>query len=165
MATLFDNGPVFNSTGTGAGGANESIYYQGGTGTYGSGCQYASGIYVADDFTVPSGKTWATTSIDFYSYQTNSTTTSTITGIYVRIWSGKPGVAGSTVVWGDMTTNRLGTTNFANVYRVLAANGGVARPIMKVVASTPGLSTQRRQPIGLNGLAPALLLQVHGAHL
>ena len=55
-ATLFDNGPVFNSVGTGAGGANESIYYQGGTGSYGSGCQYVSGIYITDDFTVPANR-------------------------------------------------------------------------------------------------------------
>ena len=75
----------------------------------------------------------------FNSYQTNSTTVSTITGIYVRIWSGKPGVAGSTVLWGNMSTNCLGSTSFANVYRVLAVNGGVSRPCMKVVANTPGL--------------------------
>ena len=33
LAAIFNNGPVYNSAGTGAGGANESIYYQGGTGT------------------------------------------------------------------------------------------------------------------------------------
>jgi hypothetical protein len=140
LANLFDNGPAFNSTGTGTGGGNESIYYQGGTGTYGSGCQYSAGVYVADDFIVPSGKTWAITSMNFYSYQTNSTTTSTITGIYMRIWNGKPGVTGSTVVWGNMTSNRLSSTTFANIYRVMTVAGGNARPVMSVVASTPGLS-------------------------
>ncbi len=139
LSTLYSNGPVYNSTGTGPGGTNESIYYQGGTSTYGSGCQLASGVYVADDFTVPSGKVWAPSSIDFYSYQTNSTTTSTFTGIYMRVWNGEPGITGSTVVWGDMTTNRMIATDFTNVYRVLAANGGVARPIMRVVANTSGL--------------------------
>jgi hypothetical protein len=139
LSVLFDNGPVYNSTGTGAGGANESVYYQGGTGTYGSGCQFASGIYLADDFTVPNGKTWSINSIDFYSYQTNSTTTSTFTGIYLRIWNGKPGVAGSAVIWGDMTTNLMINSNFENIYRVLTVAGGVARPIMKVEARTIGL--------------------------
>ncbi|MCX6268855.1 MAG: T9SS type A sorting domain-containing protein [Bacteroidetes bacterium] len=140
MASLFDNGPVFNSAGTGAAGANESIYYQGGTGSYGSGCQYVSGFYIADDFTVPPGRNWLVTSMDFFSYQANSGTTSTITGIYLRIWNGKPGIAGSTIIWGDMTTNRMGSTVFSNTYRVLTVNGGVARPIMTVVAETPGLS-------------------------
>lgn len=137
---LLDNGPVYNSTGTGAGGANESIYYQGGTGTYGSGCNYSSGIYIADDFTVPSCTNWTISSIDFYSYQTNSGTTSPITGVYVRVWNGKPGVAGSVVIWGNFSTNYLSSTTFANIYRVLSANGGVARPVMKVVANTPGLT-------------------------
>jgi hypothetical protein len=140
MTSLFDNGPIFNSTGTGSGGANESIYYQGGLGTFGSGCQYVANIFVADDFIVPSGVTWAVTSIDFFSYQTNSPLTPTFTGIYVRIWNGKPGVIGSAVVWGDMTTNRLGAASFSNVYRTVAVNGGTARPIMKVVANTPALS-------------------------
>jgi hypothetical protein len=137
---LFDNGPVFNSTGTGSGGANESIYYQGGTATYGSGCQYAINYYLADDFTIPAGKAWTIDSINFYSYQTNSTTVSTITGIYVRIWNGNPGEAGSAVIWGDMTTNIIGNTYFVNVYRVSSVNGGTDRPVMKVVANTTGLS-------------------------
>jgi hypothetical protein len=140
LASLFNNGPVYNSTGTGAGGANESIYYQGGTGTYASGCQYASGLYIADDFIVPAGKIWTVDSMYFFSYQTNSGNTSTITGIYLRIWSGKPGVAGSAILWGDMTTNRMVTSTFAGTYRVLVMNGGTTRPIMKVVANTPNLS-------------------------
>ncbi|MEI8048894.1 MAG: T9SS type A sorting domain-containing protein [Bacteroidota bacterium] len=140
LAAIFNNGPVYNSAGTGAGGANESIYYQGGTGTYASGCQYASGLYIADDFIVPTGKTWAVDSMDFFSYQTNSGNTSTITGIYLRIWSGKPGVAGSAILWGDMTTNRMASTTFTGIYRVLVLNGGTTRPIMKVVANTPNLS-------------------------
>ncbi len=139
VPVLYNNGPLFNSYGTGDGGANESIYYQGGTGTFGSGCQYSSGIYLADDFMVPSGRVWSVASMNFYAYQTNSTNLSTITGIYVRIWNGKPGEAGSGVIWGNLTTNRFESSSFTNVYRVLAANGGASRPCMKVIAKTPGL--------------------------
>jgi hypothetical protein len=79
-------------------------------------------------------------SIDLFAYQTGSSLTSTFNGAYVQIWNGKPGVVGSSVVWGNMVTNVLGSTSFSNIYRVTAPNGGVARPIMKVVVNTPGLS-------------------------
>lgn len=138
-SVLYDNGPVFNSPGTGAGGANESILSDP-LDIFGFGCQVVAGNQVAEDFVVPSGTTWTINSIDFFSYQTGSTLTSTINGAYVQIWNGRPGDPGSVVVWGNLATNVLGTTTFANIYRVLAANGGVARPIMKVTANTAGLS-------------------------
>jgi hypothetical protein len=137
-AVLFDNGAVFNSVGTGAGGANESIIVAP-ISTFGFGCQYAFGYSVADDFIVPAGSTWAVSSIEFFAYQTNSTTASTINGLAVQIWNGKPGEAGSAVVWGDFVTNVLASTTFSNIYRV-TTSGNIARPIMQVVANTTGLS-------------------------
>ena len=137
-AVLYNNGPLVNSPGTGAGGADESII-QAPINSFGFNNNQAGPYFVADDFTVAGGS-WAVTSMDFFGYQTGSTTASTYTGLYVCIWNGKPGVAGSTVIWGDMTTNILASSVWSNIYRVNAPNGGTTRPVMKLTANTPGLT-------------------------
>jgi len=134
---LYDNGSMVNSPGTGAGGADESLLQAPLTG-YGTNFNHAVYYRVADDFTV-SGNPWTVTSIEFYGYQTGSTTTSTFTAAYCRILNGNPSLPGSTVVWGDTTTNRLSSTSFSNIYRV-NATGNTQRPIMKLVVNTTGLS-------------------------
>ncbi len=70
---------------------------------------------IADDFVVPTGQTWTITGLRFFGYQTGSTTTSTFTGLTVRILNGAPPTG--TVVFGDMTTNRLTSTGFSSIYR------------------------------------------------
>ncbi|MEI7898438.1 MAG: carboxypeptidase regulatory-like domain-containing protein, partial [bacterium] len=137
-AVLFDNGPLVNSTGTGTGGADESVI-QAPLNSYGWNFNKALYYRMADDFTV-SGNAWNVSSVEFYGYQTNSTTTSTFTAAYLRILNGVPGAPGTTVVWGDTTTNRMSSTSFTNIYRTSAVNGGVARPIMKIIVNTSGLS-------------------------
>jgi hypothetical protein len=136
---LWDNGPLVTHPGGGFGGFDASVL-QSVSGpaltTYGFGAQQTAGNSMADDFTVTG--TWTLNTIKFFSYQTGSTTTSTITGIYVQIWNGAPN-AGGTVVWGDLTTNRLSSTAWASMYRsietdFLASN----RPIMEVVANVAG---------------------------
>ncbi|HOH91678.1 MAG TPA: carboxypeptidase-like regulatory domain-containing protein, partial [Bacteroidales bacterium] len=135
---LFDNGPFINSPGTGPGGTDESIIVAG-TNSYGFNFNNAIPYTVADDFTVTGTVPWAIGSVEFYGYQTGSTTTSTFTGGYIRIWNGDPSVGGS-VIWGDLTTNRMTSTSWINAYRVNVSGGGTTRPIMKVVCSTPGLT-------------------------
>ena len=130
---LYDNGPLVNSPGTGAGGADESVLQTSSLmmNTYGFGHQYALVYRMADDFTVASAAGWDVQTIDFYAYQTGSTTTSPITGVYLQIWNGPPDNPGSSVVWGDLTTNRLSATTFSNIYRVTeTASGNTQRPIM-----------------------------------
>ena len=63
------------------------------------------------------------------------------------IWNGKPGVAGSTVIWGDMTTNIMAGSVWSNIYRVNAPNGGTTRPVMKITANTPGLTLKTTRNI------------------
>ncbi len=58
----------------------------------------------------------------FFGYQTGSTTTSTFTGVRVRIVSFSGDLAGqprdaAPVVFGDLTTNRFASTAFTNAYR------------------------------------------------
>jgi hypothetical protein len=140
MAELFDNGPVVNAPGGGPGGADGSVLQTSLLmNTLGGGWQLPSGISIADDFEVPAGGDWAIDSIRFYGYQTGSTTTSTFTGVYVKIYDGDPS-AGGTVVWGDFTTNILGNTYWINAYRYAETNVGTTRPVMAVVAATIGLT-------------------------
>lgn len=130
---LYNNGPLVNSPGTGAGGADESVLQMNslGMGIYGYGIQLGSGNRVADDFTVPGSIPWTISSIQFYIYQTGSTTTSTITEVNYQIWNGPPGQPGSSVVWGDTTTNRLTGSSWSNIYRVSdTTHGDTNRPVM-----------------------------------
>lgn len=79
------------------------------------------GCRLTDDFTVGPGG-WTISSFRFFGYQTGAATTaSTINALNFRIWSGRPEDAGSVVVFGDTTTNRLTGQSFANMYRIFAA--------------------------------------------
>lgn len=137
-AVLYNNGPIVTNAGQGPGGSDVSLLENPPLTLLGTGNNQAGAIYVADDFTI-SGNSWNITSMDFFGYQTNSTTTSTFTGVYVQIWNGQPGTAGATVVWGDRTTNRMSSTSWTNIYRGSTLTN-TARPVMKYVASTPGLT-------------------------
>jgi hypothetical protein len=138
---LYDNGPYFNRTGTGAGGANESVLWTTSLGMSTIGFGHQSALYnrVADDF-VTTDCRWQIDSIVFFGYQTGSTTTSTFTGVNFRIWDSIPDAVGSTVVYGDTTTNRMTRTVWSGAYRITeTTTGNSARPIMRNVCSTPGL--------------------------
>ncbi len=128
---LFNNGPLITHPGQGAGGNNASIIT---TGTlFGSGHSVAAYFRVADNFTVPAGELWQIDSVFFYAYQTGSTTTSTITSVNVRLWRGAPDSAGSVLVFGDTTTNRMIRTRFSGIYRVADSTTNITntqRPIM-----------------------------------
>lgn len=103
---------------------------------FGFGNNGAAGFRMADGFTIPAGQTWAITAIQFYNYQTYSTTTSTMTGVTVRIWNGPPNVGTSTIIFGDTTTNRLSASTWTNSYRVAEnAQTDTTRPIMQNTAT------------------------------
>lgn len=138
---LFDNGPISNSTGTGAGGADQSVLYTTtfGMGTIGFGHQATAFNRVADDFT-STDCMWRIDSIVFFGYQTGSTTTSTFTGVNFRIWDSIPDAVGSNIVFGDTTTNRMTRTAWSNTYRVTeTTSGNSTRPIMRNVCAVSGL--------------------------
>ncbi len=138
QAVLFNNGPLITNSGAGPGGSHLSVL-QGNLSmtTLGAGAQQTAGNSVADDFTVTGN--WNVENVELFSYQTGSTTTSTITGAFLRIYNGNPSTTG-TVIWGDLTTNRMTSTNWSNIYRVSNTTmTDVTRPIMRVVCSTPGL--------------------------
>jgi hypothetical protein len=138
-SVLWDNGTLVTHPGGGFGGANASVL-QSVSGpaltTYGFGAQQTAGNSMAEDFTVDG--TWTLDFIKFFAYQTGSTQTSTITGIYVQIWDAAPN-AGGTVIWGDLTTNKLSSTTFSGIYRSIETNFLASdRPIMEVAADVSG---------------------------
>ena len=135
-AVLYDNGPLVTHPGAGAGGANVSALQTAiGMDTFGFGHQISAGNRVADDFTVTGGG-WLINTITFFAYQTGSSTTSTINNINLRIWDGPPNVGGSSVVFGDTTTNRLVSSTWSNINRTLdTALTASDRPIMASVVA------------------------------
>lgn len=73
----------------------------------------------ADDFTIPPGASWHVDSIAFFAYQAGAGgPSSPFTSINLRIWSGRPGDAGSAVVFGDTSTNRLTASAATNILRI-----------------------------------------------
>lgn len=133
-AELYNNGPLstgaVSSNGVNApAGTTWSECQPPGT-IAGYGWQQTAGNRVADDFTVPAGG-WTIQGIDLFGYQTGATS-NTYTSVRMQIWNGVPEAAGSAVVWGNTTTNILGTGSFANMYRIFTAQPGTTRQIMKL---------------------------------
>ncbi len=86
---------------------------------FSSGITTTTRFRIADDFTIPSGQSWRIDSIFTYAYQTgNSGVTTPFISANLRIWNGVPDSAGSSVVFGDTTTNRLGASVNAQLYRI-----------------------------------------------
>jgi hypothetical protein len=127
QVTLFDNGTLVTGVGNGFGSADTSTVFTGHT-VFGSNVNNAS-FRLAEDFTV-SGTSWDLTSLQWYGYQTGSTTTSTFTAAFVTIYDGVPGAIGTNVVAGDFTTNRLTSAAFSNIYRVNTTLTDSTRPVM-----------------------------------
>ncbi len=131
-AVLYNNGPLITHAGGGAGGAHASaVQTARGLSTYGFGQQLSAGLRLADDFVVNAASGWCVATITFYAYQTGSTTSSTINHVNLRIWNGPPNSTSSQVVFGDNTTNRMISTGWSIIYRVLDTGlTDTQRPIM-----------------------------------
>ena len=136
LAILADSSQLISHPGQGFGGADASAITTPGT-LYGYGNNGALSYWMGDDFVVPAGFKWKIDSIKFFTYQTGSTTTSTITGSKLAIFTGNnsnPDSTGSSFAAGDTVTSRLKSTYFTNIYRVTnTALTGNTRPIMAVV--------------------------------
>lgn len=81
---------------------------------------------VADDFNIDSEFGWNVQTITLYVYQPGHTgITSPVLRGNMRIWSGQPGVAGSSILFGDVTTNRI-VNNVPTSYYRIAHTGAFA---------------------------------------
>jgi|GEM_PF-804180 len=132
-AVIWDNGPIITAQGVGSNGSDYSELQDAslGMGTYGIGCQISAENTLADDFEITGWHNLAY--ITFYAYQTGSGPPSTITDVRFQIYDGDPSVGGE-VIFGDLTTNRLLSTQWSNIWRVLESGPTENRPIMEVVA-------------------------------
>ncbi len=160
--TIFDNGGLTTGTmsnsGTTAPAGTEWSEVQNETGntTYsntlsGVSCSVTTTVFrCADDFTVPPGETWTINQVVTFAYQTGfAGGTSPITAATLQIWDGVPGEAGSNIIFGDETTNRLSSTGDTSLYRIF--NSAVPAP-----GTTPG-TTRRVWSSNIN-VSPAAVL-------
>ncbi|MFN0131877.1 MAG: GC-type dockerin domain-anchored protein [Phycisphaerales bacterium] len=92
--------------------------------------------HIADDFVIVDPGGWSVTSMTHYGYQTNAMLP-TISSVSVAIWRGRPGDAGSVIVFGDLTTNRLvpGSVAFTNIYRHFNSTCATSRVIQRGTVS------------------------------
>ncbi len=102
--------------------------------------QVAFNNRVADEFEV-TGSGWRLDTVTFFAYQTDSSTTSPITAVNVRLWDGPPSDPASNIIFGDDSTNRMISTGWSNIYRVTESGSGSTtnRPIMASVVDMEGL--------------------------
>jgi hypothetical protein len=74
---------------------------------------------IADDFTVPAGG-WRLQGATFYAYRTGNVGASPFLETYLQIWNGRPGDVGSSVIFGDTTTNRQASTTNTGINRIFS---------------------------------------------
>ena len=135
---LWDNGPLVNCEGCGAGGADESVLQNTTLGMSELGFDHQMSLenWVADDFRVSNPEGWVIDKITFFAYQDNSPITSTITDTNWIIYDGDPSNGGSPV--GE--SSGLDETTWSNIYRVTeTTSGSVNRPVMANEVRTGGI--------------------------
>lgn len=137
-------GPVTGS-GVAAAPGNEwsEVQASGGVANTNAGFGYSGTFRLADNFTVNDPAGWNITSVRFYGYVTGG---GPITNYTLRVWNQAPNTAGTGVVFGDTTTNRLGTVTNTNLFRIF--NTTTPAP-----GTAPGTTRQIREitiPLNLN---------------
>ena len=129
---LFDQADMVTHPGAGYNGADVSALY-GGQGTYGPNASATSKFWLADDFTL-TGAAFVR-EMEFYAYQTGSSTTSSFTGCYVSIYDTEPLDSTAVPVWSSDTISCMISTSWTGIYRTTAtAFTDTMRPIMRIVA-------------------------------
>ncbi len=100
-------------------------------------------LRLADNFTVPPGQTWKISSVTVWGFVQNWTAgVSPFSGGVLQIWNGAPGVAGSSVIFGDVTTNRLLSSSRSDAYSIFNS-----------VAPPPGNATGTQRLLWENKLS------------
>lgn len=156
-AIIYDNGPFQTGTTSKSGvaapaGAQWSeVQNNGGNFTQSNtvaGSAAAQGSFrLADNFVVPVGETWTINSVITFGYLTGGGATTPFTAGTLQIWNGRPGDTGSTVIFGDTTTNRLASSTDTNTFRIFnsaypspgVATGTTRRIWQNTLAVSPGL--------------------------
>lgn len=150
---IWDNGPLSTGSVTRSGVAAPvgSLWSELAVGNTSAGASVhntgTTGFRLADDFTLSAAGTLNT--LTAFAYVTGSAPTALFTNGNIQIWNGRPGDVGSSVVFGDTTTNRISGSAATNMFRTFgstAAPGGTAsvpgttRTIKTAVFNLGGLS-------------------------
>jgi hypothetical protein len=146
FAQLWDNGAQGNGvlithpngmTGAAAGAHRSAISPTPAT-LFGIGAAQPS-IRVADNFTV-TGPGWDITSFQFFGYTTGAAAPG-VSAVSIRIWDGAPGELGSTIIFGDTSTNFLSSGGWATgpgglaIYRTTSTDtAGTTRRLQQATA-------------------------------
>lgn len=101
-----------------------------------------AGTRLADDFTVNAAGGWSITSISLFGYVTNSAAgTNPYSTVTLRIWNGRPGDAGSSVIFGDLSNLIAQTTvTDTNIYRIGGSAPGTLRLVRQLSIDLTGLT-------------------------
>ncbi len=132
----YTSGPYFNIPGTPDVSQLQDASL--GMGTFGFGAQIVAGNRVAEDFVLADD--YDITSMVFYAYQSFETAP-TVNEINLQIWDGDPADPGSSVIFGDTSTNVLTSAVASGAYRQLeSAPGNLDRHLNAVTVEVTGLS-------------------------
>jgi hypothetical protein len=132
----YDNGPFINRPGLGPGGTDGSVFQSDlGMGVFGWPSSQSEGLRVADDFSIPSGQTWALSMVRFFGYCFFATPSTSFTGLTLQIWNAQPGATGSQVIWGNTSDNIRSGSAFAGAYRYKDGSPDSARSIFSIDGS------------------------------
>ena len=115
----------------------------------GYGTSYPS-VRLADNFTVPEGQRWVISSVSVWGFNQGWVgNNSPFSGATLQIWNGAPGEAGSTVIFGDTTTDRLLSSTASDTYVIFNS-------VAPTSSNAP--NTQRRLWENKLSIAPTLTL-------
>lgn len=103
---------------------------------------------LADDFTLPAAA--QLTSVTAFAYMTGSTDAQLFSIGNIRIWNGRPGDVGATVVFGDTTTDRVTSGALTNLYRIFATDSSLVGGTNSVPGTTRRIKTAVFDLGGLN---------------
>jgi hypothetical protein len=108
-----------------------------------------TGIFrLADNFTLAQGAQIDT--VTARAYVTGSTDAQLFTTGNIRIWNGAPNAAGSTVVFGDTTTDRVIGSAVQPLYRIFSTNNSTQGGINSLPGTTRRIKTAVFDIGGLN---------------
>jgi hypothetical protein len=117
-SVLWDNGPLVTHPAECTGMDASRLQTDLGMTTLGFGHQFSGGNRMADDFTILDPAGWDIDAITYFAYQSSAPIApSPITGVYYQIWNGPPNEPGSSVVFGNLVTNRLQSSVSFDVQR------------------------------------------------
>jgi hypothetical protein len=116
---LWNHGPLLtNAAGGCSGRAVSAVQTTLGNNSRGYSWALSSNSRIADAFIVPEGEEWTIDAVQLFGYDVSSTSPN-FTSVRIQIWDGDPRDPASSVIAGDLATNRLTSATMLNMHRAL----------------------------------------------